>query len=246
MKKCRKSNIKIYYMYDVFKYCRNSLLNECSIKTKYNKLNKILEFLAKYQEYRKCYFFKDVLNINFDKLYSKFAGRKINFESIIFLSCLLENEDLPFFKKLLKDKYFTEKESEEWLLAINETLSRFKIDYEKRNKNWDSISTVMQSIFYEFTIMQNLNDIDERIINMCIDIISLPDDWKKNLIDNLIITRVTYIEEKIKDTIDKLDSHERALYNIDRNMYKDKNKYIKVDINNKKRIDFKMLNRNSY
>ena len=94
--------------------------------------------------------------------------------------------------------------------------------------------------------MQNLNDIDERIINMCIDIISLPDDWKKKLIDNLIITRVTYIEEKIKDTIDKLDSHERALYNIDRNMYKDKNKYIKVGINNKKRIDFKMLNRNSY
>ncbi|EOU1122166.1 hypothetical protein P7A73_11415 [Clostridium perfringens] len=238
--------MKIYYMYDVFKYCTNSLLNKCDTKTKYNKLNKILEFLDKYQEYRKYYFFKDVLNIKFDKLYSKFDGRKMNFESIIFLSCLLENEDLPFFKKLLKDKYFTEKESEEWLLAINETLSRFKIEYEKRNKNWDSISTVMQSIFYEFTITQNLNDIDERIINMCIDIVSLPDDWKKKLLDNSIRTRVTYIEKKIKDTIDKLDSHERALYNIDRNMYKDKNKYIKVGINNKKRIDFKMLNRNSY
>lgn len=217
-------------MYDVFKYCTNPVLNEYDIKTKYNKLNKILEFLEKYPEYRKCYFFKDVLDIKSDKLDSKFDGRKMNFESIIFLSCLLENENLPFFKKILKDKYFTEKESEEWFLAINETLSRLKIKYEKKNKNWDSIITEMQSIFYKLTIAQSLNYIDERIINMCIDIISLPDDSKKFLFDSCIKSRVIYIEEKINEEIDKLEPHERILYNIDRDMYKDKNKYVKFGI----------------
>ena len=88
----------------------------------------------------------------------------------------------------------------------------------------------MQSIFYKLTIAQSLNYIDERIINMCIDIISLPDDSKKFLFDSCIKSRVIYIEEKINEEIDKLEPHERILYNIDRDMYKDKNKYVKFGI----------------
>ena len=229
----------MYCMSDVFNYCNNFSKNNYDTKTKYNKLNNIIEFLKNYYNNKfkdnNYYFFKDILNIEINKLDNKYKGHKINFESVIFLSCLCENEHLLFFKNLLKNKYFTEKESEEWFLAINKTLSNFKVEYENKTKkkNWDNISTVMQSIFYEFTCNKDVEYIDKKIIEICINIISLPDDSKKKLFDESIKSRFDYIEKKINNIVKELDIHERYLYNIDRNMYKNENINIKI----KKRIN---------
>lgn len=73
----------------------------------------------------------------------------------------------------------------------------------------------------------------KKIIEICINIISLPDDSKKKLFDESIKSRFDYIEKKINNIVKELDIHERYLYNIDRNMYKNENINIKI----KKRIN---------
>lgn len=196
-------------------------------KTKYNKLKKIIEFINEKFENEKDHFKKEKMNLEIEELKNKFNGYEFNTVTYIFLICLCETENLNFFKKLTKGKYTNEKESEEWLSAVDLILSKYKSFYKEETgkDNWDVIYINILSIYHELAKIQRnsieIDDINEEITDIYTRIMLLPNDRKKELYENGAKTRFNYIEKQLQEIVENMEYPEKDMYEVDLDLYKD-------------------------
>ncbi len=192
---------------------------DISERSKYNRLDKIIDFLKEYEKQYKIdsnhEFFKSRLDINLQKLNKRFDGHELKFESAIFLICLCENDNKEYFSKLLKNKRWTKVEFNEWFDSIEKTLNEFKEVYLKKRKEeeWQKFSIMIMSIYQEFYFINNITEsINRRIFEIVAKLMAMSADDRNVIYIKSIKNRFDYIDNEIEKFTEKLDSVEKFFY----------------------------------
>jgi hypothetical protein len=176
------------------------------------------------------YFLNKEINL-IQKTKGNYEGYEYNTTTSILLISLCENEDTTFYQNLLKGKYSTEKDAEEWFVTICESINKQKtLWYQNGEKNdWEVISTNLESICYNLTKLERnkvkIDDINIEVATFYAGFMALPDDKKRDAY-GLIKNRLKRINDDIDEVVNGveddsgkitggLDREDKHLYAID-------------------------------
>ncbi|MCM0648428.1 hypothetical protein NBE98_08580 [Clostridium swellfunianum] len=208
-------------------------------KRKKTNDRKMVKNIKRIKKVRKGpYFLNEEINL-IQESKGNYIGYEYNVITTVLLISLCENENEPYFQKIIRGQYTTEEEAEEWLEKVNDTIVEQRNLWEKYGdeREWGVISHNIADICYSLTKLERnkteVNIIKDQVNLFYTRFMALPDDKMIEFYNELGKNRIKYLNKGIDKKVngekdDKgninggLDKAEKSLYKIDLGLIEEK------------------------